>query len=421
MSAPDVLVVGGGIWGLSVAWHLAAAHHATVQVLERRAFPGEETSARAAGQIGQVRETSVARDAAHYALEFAASLARRRDTSLFVRSGSVTVIGTPEGAAAVRSRFAAASASGIGVELLSPQDAGRLVPGLSGEVVTAYHVPSDGYVQPVRFSRALADEARDAGVHVTCDLTVIGIDADASRVHGVRTSRGRFTAGHVLVAAGPWTATLLPASMPPVAAWPILLRQALTAPDNVPRHHPIVRLPELGAYVRPERRGYLFGAFRPDPEMAAAPTLPASGRTEDIAMQPASIEHLRTRLSTFLPALAGLRLVEHRHGWTTFSPDGLPIAGRHPTAENLWLATACGAMGFVWAPIVGRWIAQSIAEGNAVPALSALAPARFGPLGSDLTSLRDACRRRHANYYGLADGGTAAPAGGPSAEHYSWK
>lgn len=420
MTPVDVLIVGGGVWGLSLAWHLSLAHGLSVRVLERRASPAMETSAQAAGQIGQVRETTIARLAALYALEFASSVARRQHSGAFVRSGSVTVLATAEAAMAAHARFAAASAAGLCVDELSAAEAAALVPGLTDRIARAYHVPSDGYVEPAMFTRALADDAQDAGVHVVCDAVVNGFDIDASQVRAVRTSHGRLSAGHIVIAAGPWTASLLPTM--PLAAWPIVLRQGRTSPAGVAREHPVVRFPEASAYLRPEAGGYLIGAFRATPELTPSATLPSIARTEDIVHGPAAIDDIRDRLAAWLPALSAERIAHHRQGWITMTPDGLPIVGRHVAADNLWFATGCGAMGFVWAPAIGRWLAQSIAEGALVPALAPLAPARFGPLAQDTGRLRAACQQRHANYYGLADPGTARPGPvPPHAEHQTWK
>jgi len=88
---PDVLDAGGGPWGLSVAWHLATRHGASVTVMERRSGPGRETSALSAGHLGQVHARRLERVARRYAVQCAAALALRRDPELFVLSGSVTL------------------------------------------------------------------------------------------------------------------------------------------------------------------------------------------------------------------------------------------------------------------------------------------------------------------------------------------
>lgn len=420
MAHADVIVVGGGAWGLSVAWHLASGHGVSVQVLERRALPGLETSGQAAGQLGQVREQPVARDAARYALEFAASLARRRDPASFVRSGSVTLVETEAAAARLRARFASASAAGVTVDAVSGADAALLVPGLIGDFAAHYFVPTDGYVDPPRHLAALAADAASFGVDVRCATTVVELHVEGDRVLGVQTTDGLMSAGTVLLAAGPWTGALpiLPATR--LAAQPIPLRQARTATCGVGPDHPVVRFPEAGAYVRPERAGYLFGAFHP-PFEPLPDELPRDAHTEHVRPDTAHSDATKTRLARWIPALGRLPIDHHRQGWTTFTPDGLPLAGRHPVLSNLWLATGCGAMGFVWAPALGRWLAQSIVENEAIPLLEPLDPSRCGAHAHDRSWVRDEGVRRYHDYYGIATMASGSDLEGPSAEHYAWK
>lgn len=420
MAHADVVVVGAGAWGLSIAWHVATGYGMSVLVVERRTSPGLETSGQAAGQLGQVREVALAREAARYALEFAASLARRRDRASFVRSGSVTLVETEVAAARLRARFAAASAAGVAVDAVSGAEAARLVPGLTGKFAAHYVVPGDGYVDPPRYLAALTADLAAVGVDVIGDADVTALDVAGTRVVGVRTARGLMSAGAVVLAAGPWTPSLVPHARGSLAAQPIPLRQARTVACDVSRDHPVVRFPEIGAYVRPESGGYLFGAFEPPPADLLA-RLEPDVRTSQLGSDRARSATTKARLARWIPAL-GATAVDHcRQGWTTFTPDGLPLAGRHCELTNLWMATGCGAMGFVWASSLGRWLAQSIVEDRAIPVLAPLDPARFGRRALDPLWVRDEGVRRHVDYYGMTNAWSDPEAAGPSAEHYACK
>ncbi len=420
MAHADVAVVGGGLWGLSIAWHLANGHGVTVKVVERRAAPGLETSGRAAGQLGQVREHPLAREAARFALEFASGLARRRDPSAFVRSGSVTLVESEAAATRLRPRFAAASAAGIDVDVVSGAEAAHLIPGLSGQFAGRYVVPGDGYVDPPRYVAALAADLAAVGSEVLCDAAVEALDLEGSRVIGVRTTKGLISAAAVVVAAGPWTALLSPTAATRLAVQPIPLRQARTQACGVSRLHPVVRFPEIGAYVRPEEGGYLFGAFEPLSEPLPS-ELRTNASTSDLGPDESRSTVTRDRLARWIPALGQTSVDHYRQGWTTFTPDGLPLAGPHARLRNLWLATGCGAMGFVWAASLGRWLAQSIVEDQPIPLIGPLDPGRFGLRTLDPAWVRDESVRRHDNYYGLTNASAALDPDGPSAEHYAWK
>ena len=228
------------------------------------------------------------------------------------------------------------------------------------------------------------------------------------------------THGAVVLAAGPWTPSLVPHTRGSLAAQPIPLRQARTVACDVSRDHPVVRFPEIGAYVRPESGGYLFGAFEPPPGDLLA-RLEPEVRTSQLGSDPARSAKTKARLARWIPAL-GATAVDHcRQGWTTFTPDGLPLAGRHAELTNLWVATGCGAMGFVWASSLGRWLAQSIVEDRAIPVLAPLDPARFGRRALDPLWVRDEGVRRHVDYYGMTNAWSDPEAAGPSAEHYACK
>lgn len=410
---PDVVVVGAGLWGLSVAWHLAGRHGAKVRLIDRRNAAGLETSAQSAGQIGQVRQHGLAVEAAGHALEFASSLAHRRDPQAFVRSGSVTLLEREAAAAAWRSRITSASAAGVAIQRLASDDARRLVPGLRGEFAAAYHVPGDGYVSPRRYLRALTADAAALGVVCEYGVEMQGFDLDGARVVALRTSRGSLSGGTYLVATGPWTPLLLGCGLPVL---PIAHGLARTAADAVPAARSVVRFPEHGLYVRPEEDGHLFGRFVRHPHVADT-----SNQGFATPLEPDYPELATTRevVARWMPRIGTLPVEHFRQGWTTCSPDGLPLAGQHPTLRNAWMATACGAMGVVWAAALGSWLAESIVAERAVSPLMPLDPGRFGSRSSDHAWVRRSCLRQHADHYGLA--GLVGPlAPGPAEEYSTW-
>ncbi len=396
VSCADVLVIGGGLWGLSVAWHLATRHGASVTVLERRSGPGRETSALSAGHLGQVHARRLERAAGRYAVRFAAALARRRDPDLFVGSGSVTLFERGQSADELHARFAETAAEGTPVQRVSTTDAVRLVPGLAGPFAVCYHVPTDARVDPGRYALALAADAAEHGVQCVYRTTVLDLLVARGRAQTVRTTRGSFSAPVVVLAAGPWTPTFIPQPSWRPAVLPIVRRQARTARAGVSPLHPVVRLPEMGAVLGPDDGGYLFGSCQTGPGQGQLQPLPMTSRSEQLPEDVLEARDAQRRLQRWLPGLGQLPIVEHRQGWTTFSADGYPVAGRDPRIANLWLATGCGALGDLWAPALGRWLAQSVVDADPVAELSSLDPARFGARAADPHWVHGECLRRHA-------------------------
>lgn len=392
----DVLVIGGGLWGLSVAWHLATRHGAAVTVLERRSGPGLETSAVSAGHLGQVHDRRLERSAGRYAVQFAAALARRRDPDLFVASGSVTLVEGGQPAADLHARFADAAAEGTPVRRVSTTDAVRLVPGLAGPFAACYHVPTDARVDPGRYALALAADAAEHGVRCLYRTTVLDLLVARGQAQTVRTTRGSFSAPVVVLAAGPWTPTFIPQPSWRPAVLPIVLRHARTVRAAVSPFHPVVRVPELAAVVGPDNGGYLFGSSWSGPGQGQIQPLPMTARSEHLPEDGREALAAQRRLGRWLPGLGRLPILEHRQGWATFSADGYPVAGRDPRIANLWVATGCGGLGDLWAPALGRWLAQSVADATPVAELSALDPARFGARAADPHWIHRECLRRHA-------------------------
>jgi glycine/D-amino acid oxidase-like deaminating enzyme len=395
-TSADVLVIGGGLWGLSVAWHLSTRHGASVTVLERRSGPARETSALSAGHLAQVHARRLERAAGRYAVQFAAGLARRRDPDLFVPSGSVTLFERGHSADELHARFADAGAEGTPVQRVSTTDAVRLVPGLAGPFAACYHVPTDARVDPGRYALALAADAAEHGVRFVYRTTVLDLLVARGRAQTVRTTRGPFSAPVVVLSAGPWTPTFIPQPSWRPAVLPIVLRQARTARAGVSPLHPVVRVPEIGAVLGPDDGGYLFGSCQTGPGQSQCLPLPMTSRSEHLPEDRREALDAQRRLRRWLPELGRLPIVEHRQGWTTFSPDGYPVAGRDPRIANLWVATGCGALGDLWAPALGRWLAQSVAADAPVAELSALDPARFGARAADPHWVHGECLRRHA-------------------------
>jgi glycine/D-amino acid oxidase-like deaminating enzyme len=226
--------------------------------------------------------------------------------------------------------------------------------------------------------------------------TVLDLLVARGRAQMVRTTRGSFTAPAVVLAAGPWTPSLIPQPSwrPPVL--PIVLRQARTTRAEVSPLHPVVRLPELGAVVGPDVGGYLFGSCQIGPGRGQFQPLPTTARSEHLPEDAGEALDAQRRIGRWLPGLSRLPILEHRQGFVTFSADGYPVAGRDPRIANLWVATGCGALGDLWAPALGQWLAHSVAAGAPVAELSSLDPARFGARAADPHWVFGECLQRHA-------------------------
>lgn len=334
------VIVGGGIWGLSAAFHLARAGSTDVLVLERNHRLFDETTSQAAGLVGQIRATPLMRRAVRYAID------------LFVDGAEMS----------------------------------RLAPHLDvSRVEGGYFVPEDGYLDPRQCAEAFRAAAEGLGARVLTGTAATGLSVRDGRVVGVETDRGLVEAEQVVVTAGPWTGILAKMAGHAPEMVPIRHQRVTTVPvPGIPAHHPVVRVTDASCYLRPEDGGYLYGFFEPDPTSYDLEKLPAGFRTADIKRPVEVMEEARERLSPVFPVLKNLGIADYKRGLTTFAPDGAYVIGPVPQAEGLFAATGCAALGIAGSAAVGRWLADWVARGEPGEDLSSVDPERFGEKVADL-------------------------------------
>jgi glycine/D-amino acid oxidase-like deaminating enzyme len=391
------VIVGGGIWGLSTAYHLARAGRTDVQVLERNAKPFDETTSQAAGLVGQIRATPLMRRAIRYAIDLFTGFERETGHDPgFRQVGSLLLALTPERVASFEEHVEHANRSGVEARFVDGAEMSRLAPHLDvTRVEGGYFVPDDGYLDPRECARAFCAAAEDLGVGIRVDTAVTGLSVRDGRVVGVETERGLVEAEEVVLTAGPWTGLLAETVGHKPAMIPIRHQRVTTVPvQGIPNHHPVVRVTDASCYLRPEEGGYLYGFFEPDP--ASYKDISAEFRTADIEEPVEVMEEARERLTPVFPVLEKLDIAGYKRGLTTFAPDGAYLVGPVSQAEGLFAATGCAALGIAGSAAVGRWLADWIAMGDPGEDLSSVSLDRFGERASD----RDWVRRQAEEFYG---------------------
>ena len=398
----EIVIVGGGIWGLSTAYHLTERGAGPVRVLERNGEVAAETTPRAAGLVGQVRSSAAMCRAVRYALDLLSGFAEKsgQDPGLR-RPGSLLVALTPERMAAYEGYLERARGNGIEAGFVSHEEMERLCPGLDvSRLEGGYYVAGDGYVDPGQCARAFAAAARDRGVRIDCLTEVTGLDVSGGAVRGVRTPGGTVAADRVVLTAGPWSSRLLRRfGVDELPLQTIRHQRARTAAAGVSEDHPVVRVTEASCYVRPERGGYLYGFFEPEPHLVDFEDLPEGFRTFDVAEPRGTIAEAARRLAPLFPSLPGLEVAEYSQGVTSFSPDGGYLLGPVPSVEGLFAASACAALGIAGAAAVGRWLAGWVIDGEPGEDLAEFGLERFGERGRDREWVRRESRGFYATYY----------------------
>lgn len=398
------IIIGGGIWGLSTAYHLAGDNNTQVQILERNEELFEETTSQAAGLVGQIRANPLMLKAVRYAIDLFQDFPDETGHDPgFRQNGSLLLALTSERLASFKEHVDYATSNGVQARFIDESEMAQLAPHLdTSQVEGAYFVPKDGYLDPQQCAWALGAAAEDRGAEIQTGTTVTDLYTSGGRVVGVETDHGRLDAKNVIITAGPWTnvITEMVGYTPPVV--PIRHQRVTTAPiSNIPHHHPVVRVTDHSCYVRPENGGYLYGFFEPDPTSYDLGELPSEFGTSDIEKPQEVMSEAQNRLSRAFPILGEAETVEHKRGLTTFSPDGKYTVGAVPGVEGLYFATGCASLGIAGSAAVGRWLANWVMEGNPGEDLSQISPERFGDKAYDREWVREASKEFYRQYYSI--------------------
>jgi sarcosine oxidase subunit beta len=260
---------------------------------------------------------------------------------------------------------------GVDAELISPEDAGALAPGVSLEgVVGAAYGPSDGLADPSGLALGYATLARRAGAEIEVGVDVTSIRVAGDRVGGVETSGGPVDAPVVVNAAGPWAGELARTAGVELPLEPIPRHVLVTgAFPGAPRRRTLVIDAASSFYFHREGAGVLMG-------MGSANERPSFETTPDERF--VADELLPTAVERF-PALAEAAVEHVWVGLYEMTPDRHPVIGPAPGVSGLLLANGFSGHGFQHAPVVGKLLAELVVEGAArTVGVSGLGLERFG-------------------------------------------
>lgn len=375
-----VIVVGGGIIGISAAYHLAKAGWSDILVLERDKLTSG-TTWHAAGLIassGMATETLAW--IAKYSRELYQGLEAETGISTgFHACGHLHLASTVTRREAQRREINFTKTLGMEKYEISPADVARMFPLVDTTgLLSAIWSPKDGRANPVDVTMSLAAGARQRGVRVIEHCPVTDFVVKDRRITGVVTERGPVTAEAVVLAAGMWSRQLgakIGVGVPLQAAEHYYL---LTEPlSGVHRDLPVIEDPESFAYVREEGGGLLFGLFEPEaanwslsgvPKDASFSTLPP-----DWDRMTPHLEHAFKRF----PVMNNAGIRSFFCGPESFTPDGGFLVGQSPEVDGLYLATGLNSLGILSGGGVGALLAEEIMTGNASQDLTGLTPARM--------------------------------------------
>ncbi len=361
------IIIGGGVIGCSVAYHLAKLGWRDVVLLERKQLTSG-TTWHAAGLIGQLRATANMTKLARYGAELYAKLEAETGIATgFRRVGSISLALTRERLEELKRGASMARAFDVDVEEISVAEAARLHPltDMAG-VLGAIYLPGDGQADPGNVALSMARGATKAGITIRENVKVTAIVTDRGRVKGVVTQAGRIAADVVVNCAGMWGRELgrmAGVHLPLHACEHFYIVSEPS--DEIPSGLPVLRVTDECAYYKEDAGKIMLGAFEPNAKPWAVAGIPEEFCFDEL---PADLEHFAPILETAtrrLPLLGRLGIRTFFNGPESFTHDNRYMLGETPEIAGFFVACGFNSVGIQSAAGAGKALAEWIVGGAA--------------------------------------------------------
>ena len=407
----DVIVIGGGVAGLSTAMQLAR-RGARVTVVERERL-GNGSTGRAAGLLGQLRSTAESTRMLMDGVEIVRDLERRTGVEIFVQTGSLRIAETPERVGEIANLVAMGRRIGFDIDHLPIHEVAAKLPYMrTDDLLDACYCPTDGHLQPAELVAAYRQVGGDHGVEFRTNCRVLEVVIEAGAARGVKTPDGEIHAPVIVNAAGPWSyliADLAETALPTAALGHYYLTTRPHDAHVVDRNSPAVRDRHHRIYSRPESGGLIVGIYGEETLIYDMKSLPADfdmsamkTRRDDIHVA-TLIDAARQRF----PWINERTPLTVTTGIMTFTPDGNPLCGAMPDIEGLFHCSGFCGHGIVQSPAVGVIMADLILDGRTQYDIAAIEADRYfdTPLLNNREEIEARCYQMHAGYYGRVQKG----------------
>lgn len=400
----NIVIIGGGVIGLSLAYHLSKKGAKDILLLERNQLTSG-TTWHAAGIVGPLRPSLNFTRLASKALETFPEL--ERETGLatgYQQTTGYWIARCPERMDELKRLHAVAEFSGMTPEMVSGEEVAARVPGISAQGIHgALTLKEDGQVNPVDLSMAYLKAARTKGVEVREGVLVTRLVSNGGKITGVELSDGsQIEAEQVALCAGAWSKKLADDAGVVLPQHSVKHMYVVTEPINgLPKPFPIFRDMESHVYMKGDAGKLLVGWI----EMDAKPWNPHApeGNRPFLEMEDdwEQAEPFIDAALTMFPELESAGIQHFLNGPESFTADSRPLVGETPELRNLYVATGMNSAGIMSSAGVGDALADWMIAGEAPSDLWDIDILRCDPLQSDASFMEDKMRESAGNIFAM--------------------
>ena len=381
-----VVVIGGGVVGVSILYHLAKLGWEDCALLERTELTAGSTW-HAAGLLPLYHPGYSISRINQYSVNLYQQLEKETGQAVsFHKTGNLRLATSRDRMDEYKAYCDTANTSGVNFELISPSEVKQLWPFMDTDgVIGALYHPDDGHIAPADLTQALAKGARNKGASIHRQTEVTGIQQTASGEWQIQSTQGEFVAEHVVCATGFYarqTAALVGLDIPCV---PVLHQFLVTdVIDELQQRNqqglpelPVLREDRVKFYLREERQGLIFGPYDPNPPVWAVDGVPLGFGQQLLEGDLDRMIEQFEQAAEIVPLLNKAGVKEIINGPIAHTPDGSPLVGPAWGLKNFWLAEG-NTFGILLAGGVGRYLAEWITDGEPSIDMFAVDPRRYG-------------------------------------------
>ncbi len=404
-SAAKVVVIGGGVAGCSVAYHLAKFGWKDTILLERDQLTSG-TTWHAAGLIGQLGSSATITKFRKYSLDLYKKLEKETELSTGLKqNGAITVATTNDRLEELKRQATTAQLFDVEANMLNPSEIKKLYPIIStNDIIGGVHIPLDGQADPVGVTNVLSKAARQNGATIVEHCPVKKILTRNNKIVGVETEKGNIECEYIVLTAGMWSRQIAADVNASVPLYPVEHFYILTEPvKNLDKALPVLRDYNHCLYIKEDAGKFLVGIFEPNakPAFTKANKVPNDFSFSEL---PEDFDHFEPYLMDAIKRIPDLETAGIRkffNGPESFTPDTNYLLGETPEVKNFFVCCGFNSIGIVSAGGAGKATAEWMINGGASEDLFSLDISRFEKFHSETDFIVERAAESLGNQYAM--------------------